>query len=275
MSNAVVVVGTDGSATSDAVVRWAAAEAGRRGAALHVVHAWVWPLLKVDLGPGPGMPVGAGLQAQADRTLAEAAAAAEATVAGLAVRTSLLVGDPAVRLVAAGRDAELLVVGNRGLGGFSGLLLGSVSSSVVAHAACSTVVVRGDAHSRGPVMVGVDEAGVSRTAVDAAFGAAERAGVGVVAVHAYRSPGPDAVLETAARDVLEHELAVAREKYPDVPVTTRLGTRSPVRELVEASEGAQLAVVGASGSGGFAPFMIGSTSIALIRHARCPVLVQR
>lgn len=274
MSNQ-VLVGTDGSAISDAAVRWAAAEAGRRGAELHVVHAWVWPLMKVSLGAGPGMPADTGLQAQADSTLAEAVSVAEATVAGLAVRTSLLVGDPAARLVAAARDAQLLVVGNRGLGGFAGLLLGSVSSSVVAHAACSIVVVRGDVHSHGPVVVGVDEAGTSRTALDTAFGAADRAGVGVVAVHAYRSPGPGSAQETAARDAIEKELAVARRKFPDVPVTTRFGTHSPARELVEASEGAQLVVVGARGSGGFAPFMIGSTSIALIRHAHCPVLVQR
>ena len=99
--------------------------------------------------------------------------------------------------------------------------------------------------------------------------------VGVLAVHAYRSPGPSAILETMARDVLASELSEARAAHPEVPVETRLGRHSPVRELVEASEGAQLVVVGASGSGTAASLGIGSTSIAVIRHAHCPVMVHR
>lgn len=156
--------------------------------------------------------------------------------------------------------------------GFAGLLLGSVNASVVAHAACPVVVVRGTPHADGPVVVGIDEAGPARAAVDAA---AHRVGARVLAVHAYRNPGTHAAVESAACAVLDAELAVAREKYPLVPVTTRLGTHSPARELVDASEGAQLVVVGARGSGGFASLVIGTTSIALLHHARCPVLVQR
>lgn len=270
-----VLVGTDGSAIADAAVRWAAAEAGRRGAALHVVHAWVWPLMKVRLGPAPDAPPGAGLQAQADRTLAEAAAVARDACRGLAVTESLLVGDAAARLVAASREAQLLVVGNRGLGGFAGLLLGSVSASVVTNAACPVVVVTGTSNAEGPVVVGVDEDGAARAAVDAAFAAAHRVGARVLAVHAYRNPGANAAAQSSARAVLHTELAVAREKYPLVPVTTRLGTRSPAHELVDASEGAQLVVVGARGSGRFASLVIGTTSMALVHHAHCPVLVQR
>ena len=273
--NMPVLVGTDGSVAADAAVRWAATEAGRRAAPLHVVHAWVWPLMRVPLGPEPGMPAGAGLQAQADRTLSEAAATAEAAVPGLTVTTSLVVGAANARLVAASHKAQLLVVGTRGFGGFGSLLLGSVSSSVVTHAACSTVVVRGETQSHGPVVVGVDEAGASRAAVEAAFAAAQRVGVGVLAVHAYRTPGPLSMLEEMAGDVMVGELREAREKYPEVQVTTHLGSQSPVHELVEASQGAQLVVIGATGSGSFASLGIGSTSVAVIRHAHCPVLVQR
>jgi len=270
-----VLVGTDGSSSAIAAVRWAAAEAGRRGVALHVIHVWVWPLMKVRLGPAPGAPAGAGLQAQADMTLAEAAAAARDTSPGLAVTESLLVGDVAARLVAASREAQLLVVGNRGLGGFAGLLLGSVSASVMAQAACPTVVVRGRPQTDGPVVVGVDEGGAARVAVDAAFAAAHRVRAGVLAVHAYRNPGAHSGAVSAARALLERELAVVREKNPSVPVTTRLSTHSPARELVDASEGAQLVVVGERGSGGFASLVVGTTSIALCHHAHCPVLVQR
>lgn len=270
-----VLVGTDGSEIADAAVRWAAKEAARRGVALRVVHAWVWPLMRVRLTAAPGMPEGAGLQAQADRTLSEAAAIATDTCPGLVVETSLLVGASNARMVEASRDAQLMVVGHRGLGGFGSLLLGSVSSSVVAHAACSTVVVRGVTHSHGPVVVGVDEAGASKAAISAAFAAAQQTEVGVLAVHAYRSPGPSSILETVARDVLASELSEARAAYPEVPVEIRLGRHSPVRELVEASEGAQLVVVGANGSGTAASLGVGSTSIAVIRHAHCPVMVHR
>jgi len=270
-----VLVGTDGSVIADAAIRWAAAEAGRRGAVLHVIHAWVWPLMKVGLGPGPGAPAEAGLQAQADRILTEAAEAAHDACPGLTVTASLLVGDAAARLVAASREAQLLVVGNRGLGGFAGLLLGSVSASVVAHAACPVIVVRGTTDTDGPVVVGVDAAGPARGAVEAAFAAAQRVGAGVLAVHAYGTPGARTAAVAAARAVLDGELAVARGMYPSVLVTTRLGTLSPARELVDASKGAQLVVVGARGTGGFASTVLGTTSIALIRHAHCPVLVHR
>ncbi|GEP38329.1 universal stress protein [Nocardioides psychrotolerans] len=200
---------------------------------------------------------------------------AEAAGPGPTVETSLAVGAANTRLVAATQEAQLLVVGNRGLGGFGSLLLGSVSSSVVTHAACPTVVVRGETQSQGPVVVGVDEVGASRPAIEAAFAAAQRVGVGVLAVHAYRSPGPLAIREEMASDVMTGEVSVARENYPEEQVRTHLARRSPVHELVEASQGAQVVVTGASGSGGFASHGIGSTSVTVIRHAHCPVLVQR
>ena len=67
-----IVVGVDGSEQSTAAVRWAAREAYRRQAPLHVVHAWVWPLYHVPLGPAPGAPLGAGLRAAAESILAAA-----------------------------------------------------------------------------------------------------------------------------------------------------------------------------------------------------------
>jgi nucleotide-binding universal stress UspA family protein len=119
-----VVVGVDGSQESLRAVRFAAAEAASRGARLRVIHARLWPLYPVPLGAPPDTPPGASLQAQADRLLAEATEAATLAGPDLRVDTSLLTGEAGRLLVRASSDAQLLVVGNRGLGVFTELLLG-------------------------------------------------------------------------------------------------------------------------------------------------------
>lgn len=280
-----VVVGVDGSPDACRAVRWAAAEAVRRGAPLHVVHAWVWPLYKVPLGPAPGAPPGAGLQAQADRVLADAAAEAGATAPGLQVETSLVTGDAASRLIAASREASLLVLGNRGLGGFAGLLLGSVGLSAVSHASCPVVIVRGRPDPTGPVLVGVDGPQGSQHTIETGFAAARRLSTGVLALHCFVVPPRHeattsyrdhlVAAEEDARAIVDQELAGARARYPDVPVQVRLGDGPAARELVVASEVASLVVVGSRGSGGFAALALGTTSHALVHHADCPVMVSR
>lgn len=269
----------------------------RRGAPLQIQHAWLWPLFKVSLGPAPGAPESAGLQAQADRVLAEAAAVASSVAPELVVETSLVTGEAASRLVEASRDAALLVLGHRGLGGFTGLLLGSVGISAASHAFSPVVVVRGRADAGGPVVVGVDgPSAQTPPVVDLAFATARCMGAQVVAVYSYvltpRHRGfADRVAETSgpvrdyrhhllgveddARRMVEEELAGARARYPDVDVTVRLSESPPARELVTASGRARLVVVGARGSGGLAARVLGSTSHALIHHADCPVMVAR
>jgi nucleotide-binding universal stress UspA family protein len=144
-----IVVGTDGSPSAQRAVRWALGEARLRKAPLHIVHAWMVPL--VDALPEPWLiatPVGHTDDELHDRLAAGArgfleAAVAEAKAAepGLDVIGELTEMRPAAALLAAARDADLLVVGSRGHGGFAGLLLGSVSSQCVHHAPCPVVVV--------------------------------------------------------------------------------------------------------------------------------------
>lgn len=81
-SGAAVVVGVDGSEPAQRAVRLAAGEAARRGRTLRVVHGFVWPLLRVPLGPVPDAPPGAGLREQAERLVARAVAHAEAAAPG-------------------------------------------------------------------------------------------------------------------------------------------------------------------------------------------------
>ncbi|HEU4911557.1 MAG TPA: universal stress protein [Actinomycetes bacterium] len=280
-----VLVGVDGSESALQAVRWAAGEAVRRGAPLLVEYAWVWPLYRVSLGPAPGAPAGAGLQAQAERVLADAVDAARRVAPELDVDSRLVTGDTAARLVEGSKNAQLLVVGSRGLGGFAGLLLGSVGVACAMHAACPVVVVRGEAGRSGPVVLGIDGHDRSHHAVSEAFALAQRLGAPVRAVHSFTVPlrqeGASSyrdhlvAAEEDARALVEKELAAARVDYPDVEVEVVLGDHPPAKELLLHSETAGIVVVGARGSGGFAGLLLGSTSQALVHHSHCPVMVVR
>ena len=145
-----IVVGVDGSPGSLEALRWAATEARLREASLRLVHAWMVPLLEAMpepwvLGAPAASPseeeVYTHLQAGAGAVLDAALAAAREQEPGLPVEGSLVEARPARALIDAAREADLLVVGSRGRGGFAGLLLGSASAQCVHHAPCPVVVV--------------------------------------------------------------------------------------------------------------------------------------
>jgi nucleotide-binding universal stress UspA family protein len=135
-----IVVGVDGSADAQVALEWAVAEAERRNAPLTVIT--VVPLVAVH-----GQPRAPILKPADDETLKAAATATtvavEKATAGREISVSVraATGAPAEILLKASADADLLVVGSRGRGGFARLLLGSVSSQVVHHTNCPTVVV--------------------------------------------------------------------------------------------------------------------------------------
>ena len=136
-----IVVGVDGSDHAQRALAWAIAEAKARGAALHVVTAWSVPgALYGSVGVGGYDEARAEFHAGAEH-VAEAAAR-EAREAGVDASFSVPQGHGADVLVEASRDADLLVVGSRGHGGFVGLLLGSVSGQCAQYAACPVVIVR-------------------------------------------------------------------------------------------------------------------------------------
>jgi len=183
--------------------------------------------------------------------------------------------------------AAVLVLGDRGAGGLARLTAGSVAVHVATHAECPVVVVRepGPAASDMPVVLGVDgssaETGeTGEASVAFAFDAAARRQVPLVAVHAWRDlmidPGLEAALDLDAVD--EHEILAERlagwaEKYPEVPVQSRVVRGRAARALVDASARAQLVVVGSRGRNGLAGILLGSVSRAVLLHAHCPVAV--
>jgi len=132
-----IVVGIDGSEGAHEAFEWAVDEARRRDAVLEVVHVWTPPY--IEGYPFVGSVVTAEeIEAASRDTLAKTVAPYEATVE---IQCHVVSGSPASALVAQARDADLLVVGSRGRGGFAGLLLGSVSQQVSHHAPCPVVIV--------------------------------------------------------------------------------------------------------------------------------------
>jgi len=136
-----VVVGNDGSASARSALRWAAADATRRGSPLHVVRCWSIPAAPRPSTSQPGyMPP---LAEWEDAVLAELAldAALIADVEGLDAYWHTVHDQPATALTAVSNDADLLVVGSRGHSALREMLLGSVASHLAHHAACPVVIV--------------------------------------------------------------------------------------------------------------------------------------
>jgi nucleotide-binding universal stress UspA family protein len=139
-----VLVGHDGSRGAQEALVWAAALAGRAALDLHCVRAWGMVTAPRPATWKPGYVPPLSDYEQAVRDELEAAVAAAALDPGVPANTHVVHAPPAKALIAAAAGADLLVLGARGLGGFAGLLLGSVSDQCVHHAPCPvTVVPRG------------------------------------------------------------------------------------------------------------------------------------
>jgi len=300
-----VVVGVDGSQESFRAVDWAVFNARDEGLDLKLVHAY---------GAGGGATLRMELAAQsaaaghvelAQKTLDLAldyarSAVSDVTASSTAdtpdagrpvdVTGSLHLGSAAGALREASRSASLVVVGSRGHGGLTGLLLGSVAVPVSAHAVCPVVVVRG-AETRGlsadaPVVVGVDGSGEAQAAVGFAMAEAQRHGCPLHAVMAWdelwigapelQAPIPTAqeLQEDAVRMVSE-TLAGWADVYPDVRVTRVVERGRPGPVLLREAVGARLVVVGSRGRGGFGGLLLGSTSQTLLHRSPVDVAVVR
>lgn len=292
-SDDTVVVAVDGSPASDNAVRWAANAAAKRGVPLQLASSYSVPQFLYAEGMVPPRDVYDELQRETTEKIDAARELALSIAPDIEIGHSLAEGSPIDMLLEMSHNATMIVMGSRGLGGLSGMVLGSVSTAVVSHASCPVVVVREDnnvtdATKYGPVVVGVDGSKVSQRATEVAFAEAEARGAELVAVHTWmdapiQGPGAGyavtqdywAAMQEEQEKILNDNLAELREKHPDVTVRTEITRDRPVRALAEAAEGAQLLITGSHGRGGFKGMLLGSTSRALLQSAPCPMMVVR
>lgn len=289
----IIVVAVDGSGASNNAVRWAANTALKRGLPLRLATSYTMPQYLYAEGMVPPDELFADLQSESMETIEKAREIAHEVAPGILIGHTIAEGSPIDMLLEMSSDVTMLVLGSRGLGGLSGMVLGSVSAAVVSHAHCPVVVVREnnlvtEETKYGPVVVGVDGSEVSQHATEYAFEEAAARGAELIAVHTWMDMQAQSSLvgmsaaqsqwdeiEQQQRELLSERLEPLMEKFPDVVVKKVITRDRPVRALAEQAEGAQLLVTGSHGRGGFRGMLIGSTSRALLQSAPCPMMVVR
>jgi nucleotide-binding universal stress UspA family protein len=281
-----IVVGVDESDGAALALRWAAREAELRSARLTALLAWTL-LDQHRVTQGPFDP---------DFDEAKAGAALDGILRGVlgedgagGVHRSVVCDLAAPALLGSATDADLLVVGARGLGGFRDLLLGSVSQQVLHHAPCPVAVVRpvpAGTRSTERVVVGVDGSTNGAEALAWAVDEARARAAELTVVHAYLpvalgvygDAAADVELtgeEKAARAVLDAAVDAVDTTGLAVPVDRRVVPDGAARAVLDAAEDADLVVVGSHGRGGFTRLLLGSVSHQVTHHAPCPVVVLR
>ena len=250
-----VVVGVDGSEGSMRAAEWAAREAVRRKVPLRIVSAPA-PLPQMRSPHVAEAAVANALRGMAARNLDLALERVGEVAQVPLIETGLLAGPVAVAVADCGRGASMLVLGARGYGGFSAMMLGSVSRYSATHAPCPVVVVREETTAvQREVAVGIGDPEDAQRTLAFAFEEAELRGAELLVVHALywvpptlqarADPAYDPELvSAAATGHLEEMLSTWQEKYPTVKVFPEVVQAHPARVLSSLSARADLTVIG-------------------------------
>ncbi|MEV6193722.1 universal stress protein [Streptomyces sp. NPDC051920] len=287
-----IVVGLDGSPESLAAAEWAAGEARRTDARLHLVHAWLWhPYV---YGPSAGVavppPAEDPQREWAERLPHETADKLVADHPGLSVTAERVAEQPVTALLDAAEDAGLLVLGSRGLGQVAGFLTGSVAQAVVARSRTPIVLVRAgarpaeEAPGREEVVLGLDLEHPDASVIGFAFRAAAHRVTDLHVIHGWSLPpyygyggafdaGVNAELLTEAQRRLTETLAPWLEKFPAVEVRRQAVIGGAGPHLVEASRNAALVVVGRRNRQSPVGGHVGPVTQAVLHHSAAPVAV--
>jgi len=277
-----IVAGIDGSAHGWAALAWAAERASELRIPLHLVHAFAPDLPMLGFGTTDQSSI----LAEGRRLLATATARAHAIDSTLTVTTSLPPGFASRALVGASHSATMVVLGAVGHGLLSRATIGAVAQQVAAHATCPVVIVGHEGRSEGKhrrVVVGVDGSASSTAALHTAFDYAATRESELVVVHAWEAKGiEDPTLETDSswpayeshlEQAVTREIASRSAEHPAVKVRHDVVRDSPVSALTQAADSADLVVVGARGTGGFAGLHLGSVSGRLLGRTDCPLVI--
>ncbi|MGI5255930.1 universal stress protein [Streptomyces angustmyceticus] len=282
-----LVVGVDGSDASFLALDWAVDEAARHGLPLRLVYASQWERYEeVALGLSLKRPAG---EVLADNIVGAAVERARLRNADAEVSTQVLGDDPETVLLREADHASAVIVGSRGRGAFTGLLLGSVGLAVAGRARCPVIVVRGDkaglAGSHERVLLGVGDPAEGSETVRFAFREAEARNCALDAVRAWRCPAhestdspllagdPERYHEERASAVLDEALKETTGAHPAVRVR-RATVQGPAHKvLVQRPAAADLLVLGARRRDRRPGLQLGRVAHTALHHAQCPVAV--
>lgn len=275
-----VVVGFDGSEAAYRALDWAAHDAASRGLPLRIVQVREPWTAEHPFTAAGGRPT---LTERCTAVLEAAADRARDRVPGLEVTTAMVTGAVIDRLKSESKIADTVVLGSRGMGGFAGLVLGSVGLALAGHAYGPVVIVRAPAREKsGEIVVGYDGSADAEAALEFALRHAVAEGARVRVEYAQQAPvvaaqpaGYGPVPPGGLTGEISQRLAPWREKYPGVELVESLVVGHPVPALARASRRADLVVVGSRGLGGFASAVLGSVSHGVLHRAHCPVAVVR
>lgn len=280
-----IVVGMDGSTSAQRAAQWAAKEATVRGRGLTLAYA-VIPVVSggaFGVGMPPRLDLIDDMRTSATAELTRLAADLDCPD----VLVHVEVGTASGLLLMASDTAEMIVLGSRGHGGFTGLLLGSVGTQVASHANCPVVILRDSSRTDArDVVVGIDGSPHSLAALEFAFNEASRRGWDLIAVHAWDVPSYDLILSADGpipfplENVADDEVRLAAEvlagfveQYPDVKVSERLVRSPAVQALLDNATNAALIVLGTRGRNALMDALLGSVSNGVLHKAKVPVAI--
>lgn len=274
-----VVVGVEGTESSQDALVWAAEFAGARKSELEILCATGTSHSHAD-----ALRDEASEQA-AKELVHEAAERAVQVSPRLAVHTTVSASRPGEALTEASVRAELMVVGSHRLGARERAFSGPLAYQIVAGSRCPALVVpAGTGDGGSGVVVGTDGSPESGAGVALAAAEADRFGQELTVVHAWQTPlrfvsvdiiteHDNAWIEENRRTVLADSVVGLAERYPNLVIHQSLVNASPGRALLEAAVGARMLVVGSRGLNGIARMLLGSVSHAMVLHSPCPVMV--